>query len=61
MNLVATFAFLYLVDRDRVIMGGSAKRPVPPREPEAVVVDRDEEMAGVGATTTVAPRDEGGV
>jgi NADH-quinone oxidoreductase subunit H len=60
-NLVATFAFLYLVDRDRVIMGGSAKQPVPPREPEAVVVDRDEEMAGVGATTTVAPRDEGGV
>jgi NADH-quinone oxidoreductase subunit H len=60
-NLVATFAFLYLIDRDRVIMGGSAKRPVPPREPEAVVVDRDEKMAGVGATTAVAPRDEGGV
>jgi NADH-quinone oxidoreductase subunit H len=61
-NLVATFGFLYLIDRDRVIMGGSAKRPVPPRTPEAVVVEREEEMVGVGATsTTVAPRDEGGV
>jgi NADH-quinone oxidoreductase subunit H len=61
-NLVATFGFLYLVDRDRVIMGGSAKRPVPSRTPEAVVVEREEELAGVGATSPkVAPRDERGV
>jgi NADH-quinone oxidoreductase subunit H len=61
-NLVATFVFLYLIDRDRVIMGGSAKRPVPPRTPEAEVVDREEDLAGVGGTTTtVVPRDEGGV
>jgi NADH-quinone oxidoreductase subunit H len=61
-NLMATFVFLYLIDRDRVIMGGSAKRPVPPHTPEAEVVDREEELAGVGGTaTTVVPRDEGGV
>jgi NADH-quinone oxidoreductase subunit H len=61
-NLVATFVFLYLIDRDRVIMGGSAKRPVPPRTPEAEVVDREEDLAGVGGPATkVVPRDEGGV
>jgi NADH-quinone oxidoreductase subunit H len=57
-NLLATFAFLYVLDRDRVIMGGSAKRPVPPTVPEAEVVEREETMAGTGATT-VAPADRG--
>jgi NADH-quinone oxidoreductase subunit H len=37
-NLVATFIFFWIIDRDRVIFGGSAKRPVPPRTPEAEVV-----------------------
>ncbi len=55
-NLIATFVFLYLVDSDRVIMGGSAKRPVPPVVPEAVVVDR-EELIGAGSALT--PRDRG--
>ncbi len=55
-NLVATFAFLYLLDRDRVIAGGSAKRPVPPRTPEAVVVEDPEEPVGAGGTA-MAPRD----
>jgi NADH-quinone oxidoreductase subunit H len=54
-NLVATFAFLYLIDRDRVIMGGSAKRPVPPSMPEAVVVEREEAMAG--SVGMIEPRD----
>lgn len=55
-NLVATFAFLYLLDRDRVIQGGSARKPVPPRTPEAVVVDDEREPVGVGGTA-MTPRD----
>jgi NADH-quinone oxidoreductase subunit H len=55
-NLVATLAFLYLVDRDRILVGGSAKRPVPPRVPDAVVVERETVAAG-GSATEVAPRD----
>jgi NADH-quinone oxidoreductase subunit H len=55
-NLVATFVFLYLIDRDRVIMGGSAKRPVPPSTPEAVVVER-EETAVAGGVGMSGPRD----
>ena len=51
-NLAATFVFLWVIDSDRVIRGASAKRPVPPPEPRAVVVeDRPEdavaETAGV--------------
>jgi NADH-quinone oxidoreductase subunit H len=48
-NLVATVIFLWLVDSDRVLRGASARRPVEPREPEAVVVEDDEderELAG---------------
>jgi NADH-quinone oxidoreductase subunit H len=56
-NLAATFVFLFVIDRDRVIMGGSAKRPVPPRTPEAVVVE-DEEAAMAGTTGALTgPRD----
>jgi NADH-quinone oxidoreductase subunit H len=45
-NLLATFAFLFVIDRDRVIMGGSAKQPVPHRVPEAEVVEEPATMAG---------------
>ena len=38
-SLVALFLFLWVLDNDRVLRGGSAKRPVAPREPEATVVD----------------------
>jgi NADH-quinone oxidoreductase subunit H len=56
-NLVATFIFLFLVDNNRVIMGGSAKRPVPPSVPEAVVVEREETLVGTGSG--LAPREGG--
>jgi NADH-quinone oxidoreductase subunit H len=45
-SLAATFIFLWVVDSDRVLRGGSAKRPVAPREPEAVVVDEDDGLVG---------------
>ena len=46
-NLGATFLFLWVLDSDRVIKGGSARRSVEPREPEARVVDaRQDELVG---------------
>ena len=54
-NLAATFVFLWVIDNDRVIRGGSARRPVEPREPEAVVVEREDEreeaLAGTAGAT----------
>jgi NADH-quinone oxidoreductase subunit H len=57
-NLLATFAFLYIIDRDRIIMGGSAKRPVPPRTPEAVVVEEEPAaLAGSAGGSVPAARE----
>ncbi len=51
-NLAATFVFLWVLDSDRVIKGGSAKRSVPPREPEAVVVEDGQEREELAGTVS---------
>lgn len=51
-NLAATFVFLYVIDRDRVLRGGSARRPVPPDTPEAVVVEPEPAAAGAASVAT---------
>jgi NADH-quinone oxidoreductase subunit H len=51
-NLVATFVFVWVIDNDRVLRGASAKRPVPPTEPEAVVVEKDEDERKLAGTAS---------
>ena len=46
-SLVATAIFLWVVDNDRVLRGGSARRQVPPREPQAVVVEAESDRVAV--------------
>ena len=41
-NLAAMAVFFFLIDRDRVIRGASARRPVDRRPPTAVVVEEEE-------------------
>jgi NADH-quinone oxidoreductase subunit H len=46
-NVVATVIFLWLVDSDRLLRGASARRPVPAREPEAIVVEQESDRMAV--------------
>ena len=48
-NLACMYVFLYVLDSDRIIKGGSAKRPMDRRPPRAVVVDQEKERLPEGA------------